>query len=277
MKRGIVVADFHAGSMYGLHPPEFVSYDGSAKPQNAGQVYLWQCWKDFIARAKKFHPAFVIVNGDCVEGPQRKSNGFEVSLPSPDDQVSACIGVLNELKAVTGNVPWFFTMGTPYHVGEWGSAEENIARALEARAYPSIGVGRFCREALWLAVEGVILEAAHHIGGASGFYRLTAIDREGQWSAMAAKASKGVPRADLLIRSHVHFYAYGEHASKQMLTTPCWKLADRYSRRSSLHRFHPDIGGILLEVDGSAKKRGEAPVSVHKELYDLPPVGVVNL
>ena len=277
-KRIVVVSDLHAGSMYGLMPHAFDTYDGVTKPQNAGQEYLWKCWEDFCWRTSQFDPDAVIVNGDCIEGPQRKSNGFEVSLPSQDDQVDAAIKSLEALRARTERAKWYFTMGTPYHVGEWGGAEEAIARALRGESYPSVGVGKYCREALWLDAEGVVLEVAHHIGGASGFYRLTALDREGQWSAMAAKdASKGVPKADLLIRSHVHFFGVGEHASKQMLTTPCWKLADRYSRKGSMHRFHPDIGGVFIEIDGEGKQRGEAPCRIRKELYSLPPVPVVKL
>src|SRR6266446_4517300 len=34
------------GSVYGLLPPDFVGSDGSEKPQNEGQKYLWECWQD---------------------------------------------------------------------------------------------------------------------------------------------------------------------------------------------------------------------------------------
>lgn len=127
-------------------------------------------------------------------------------------------------------------------------------------------------------LEGVIVEFAHHLGGASGFYRMTALDREGQWSAMAAKdPSKGIPKADLLIRHHVHFFGNVEHESKQITAVPCWKLQDDYAAKGGLHRFHPTIGGVLLEVDGERKKDGENPCRITVRKYSLPPVPIVVL
>lgn len=277
-KRGAVVSDLHSGSMFAALPPDFITYDGMVKPWNPAMEYLWKCWDDFTWRAHLYDPDFVIVNGDCIEGPQTKSKGYEVSLPSLEDQVAACIGQLRLLKERCPRAKWYFTQGTPYHVGEWNGAEEGIAVALGGEAYPSVGAGKHCREVLWLHTDGVVIEAAHHLGGASGFYRLTGLDREAQWSAMAAKdQTKGVPKSDLLIRSHVHFFGLGEHASKMIVTTPCWKLGDRHSRKGGVHRFHPDIGGIFVEADGEAKKRGEAPCRVVKELYSLPPIRLTEL
>lgn len=278
-KRGIVVSDLHCGSIYGLLPPGMDTFEGQPRPMNPGQEYLWACWKDFAERARAAQPSFVIVNGDSVDGNQWRNAGSEISLIDHRDQRRAAIMVLQHLqRRLQGKVKWYFTQGTPYHVGQFGDAEEDIAEALGAERYGSVGTGQLCREALWLDVDGVILEACHHISVSSGFYRLTAIDREGQWSALSAKdASKGVPKADCLIRSHVHYFSYGEHASKQMLTTPCWELQTRYMRKNSLHRMHPDIGGIILDIDARAKKRGEAPVRVTKELYALPPVPVTTL
>lgn len=278
MKTGVVVSDLHCGSIYGLLPPGFKAFDGTARQQNTGQEYLWRCWLDFVDRARAAKPSFVIVNGDCVDGPQRRNEGSELALVSPSDQSQAAIETLVVLRKKTPGAKWFFTQGTPYHVGNWGAAEEEIARGLDAEAYPSVGTGIRCREVLWLEADGVLLEAAHHISVATGFYRLTPLDREAQWSALTGKdASKGIPKADLLIRSHVHFFSYGEHASKQILTTPAWQLQTRYMRKNSVHRMHPDIGGVILELEGSLKKKGEAPVNVRKELYTLPSAPVVKL
>jgi hypothetical protein len=111
-----------------------------------------------------------------------------------------------------------------------------------------------------------------------GFYRATAMDREMQWSAMTGKDDrKGMPKADFLIRSHVHFFLGLEHSSKQGVITPCWQLQTKFMRKNSVSRMLPDIGGLLLEVDGQAKERGEAPCRVLKELYRLPPVPVTSL
>ena len=39
--------------MYGMLPPDFVSSDGSEKPQNPGQKYLWECWQDMKRKASE--------------------------------------------------------------------------------------------------------------------------------------------------------------------------------------------------------------------------------
>lgn len=278
MKRGTVVSDLHCGSIYGLLPPGFHDFKGKECRLNAGQEYLWECWIDFAKRAQAHKPDFVIINGDVIDGPQKKNHGSELDLPAHRDQQLAAVQVLKELRNRLPKAKFYFTQGTPYHVGHFGGAEESIATALEAEQYQSIGTGYLCREILWLAVEGVVIEAAHHISVSSGFYRLTALDREMQWSALTGKdATKGVPKVDLVVRSHVHYFSKAEHASKQGVTTPCWQLQTRYMRKNSTSRMLPDIGGLLLEVDGTAKKRGEAPVRIIKELYTLPAVTVTEL
>lgn len=279
MKSGIIVSDVHAGSIYGMLPPDFTTFEGVERPQNVGQKYLWDCWLHFCGWAKEQRPDFVIVNGDVVDGPQRKNQGAELSLPAPQDQVDAAIRTLLVLRSAVGErCKWYFTQGTPYHVGDFGASEESVALALGGTPYQSLGTGKLCREILWLETEGVVVEASHHISTTTGFYRLTALDREGQWSAIAGKdATKGIPKADVLIRSHVHHFARGEHASKDMFSTPCWQLQTRFMRKNSNHRMHPDIGGILITLDGEAKERGENPCRVTKKLYRLPAVITTKL
>jgi hypothetical protein len=279
MKRGVFIGDEHCGSMYGLLPPAFETYDGGVKVWNPAQEYLWKCWEDFAWRVEKFDPDFIVNNGDAIEGPQRKTNGFEVSLISQDDQCKAAVTALQLLKSRCPRAKWFFTAGTAYHVGDWHSAEEAIAKQVGGEAYPSVGTGKYCREVLWGNVDGVTIEVTHHPAGSStGFYRMTTLDRDGQWSAMAAKdASKGIPKADVLFRSHHHFYGVVEHDSKLIVQVPAWKLGDRHSRKLGLHRFHPSIGGVFAEFDGEAKGRGNKPCQVERVLYSLPPVKIVEI
>ena len=279
MKKGAIISDLHSGSIYGLLPPNFETFEGMTRSQNVGQRFLWDCWMDYAERINRFDPDFIIVNGDCVDGRQPKNYGSELALPAWQDQRDAAVVCLQEIKRrVRPDCKWYFTMGTSYHVGHFGAAEEDIARALGGERYASVGTGKLCREILWLRAEGVVIEAAHHISVSSGFYRLTALDREMQWSALTAKdASQGVPKVDLVVRSHVHYFSMGEHASKQGITTPCWQLQTRYMRKYSTTRMLPNIGGLRIEIDGDAKKRGEAPCKIIKEMYSLPPMIPTNL
>lgn len=278
MKRLAVVSDLQCGSIFGMLPPEFITAEGIPKIQNAGQVYLWECWLDFGQRLKEFKPDAIIFNGDANDGRQRKNEGVELSLNLISDQIRAAVHCLKVLKKAAPNAKWYFTRGTAYHVGQAGQDEEEIAKQMGAEKYPSVGTGVYVREVLWLDVEGVIIEASHHIGVSQGFYRLTQLDKEMQWSAMAAKDnSKGVPRADLLIRSHVHNFQNAEHASKQGIVTPCWQLQTSFMRKNSTYRMLPDIGGVFIEINGEAKQRGKPPCRILKELYPLPGISVAKL
>lgn len=278
-KRVVIISDTHFGSAGALLPPKFQTSENIVQPLNIGQQYLWKCWVDFCERVKDFKPDAVIHDGDAVEGTQPKEGGMGLSLRLMTDQKHAAVEGFNILKdACPKGTPFFFVQGTKYHVGENGDAEEEIAGLLGAREYPSIGSGRLVKEVLWLDVDGVIIEVSHSIGGNSGFYRTTALDREMQWSALSAKdRSKGVPKSDLVVRAHLHYFMVAEHASKQGLIVPCWQLQTKYARKASVHRMHPDIGGIFVYVDAKAKKRGEPPCRIIKQLYDLPPVPITKL
>lgn len=278
MKRIAVVSDLQCGSLFGMLPPNFMTSEGVRKLQNPGQQYLWRCWMDFADRLAEFKPHALIFNGDAVDGRQEAQRGTELSLPLIFDQTQAAVQCLQVLKKKAPGMKWYFTQGTEYHVGKAAEHEEQIAKDLNGQKYQSIGTGVYVREVLWLDIEGVIIEASHHIAPTSGFYRLTPLDREMQWSAMAAKdKTKGVPKADLLIRSHVHNFHAAEHGSKQGLVTPSWQLQTRFMRKNSVYRMLPDIGGVFIEIDGEQKKRGRPPCRIIKELYPLPEVGVTEL
>lgn len=277
MKRIAVVGDGHSGSIYGLHPPNFVSIDDRDIPQNAGQRYTWECWKDYWGKAKERKVDIIIYNGDAIDGKQQAQHATECNLSGLVDQKNAAIACLEYAKKQCPQARWYFVQGTEYHEGKGAEALEDIASAIGGTAYRGAGPGRLTREVLDLDVEGVLLNFAHHISPTSGFYRATSADREGQWSAMSAKdAGKGVPKADGLFRNHVHYFVHVEHASKHIVVVPCWQLQTRFMRKNSVYRMLPDIGGVFATVDGRKKEHGEDPLLIEKELYKLPPAPVTK-
>jgi len=274
MKRVVVVSDLHVGSIYGLLPPDFTTSEGIVKVLNAGQQYLWECWEDFCARARQFKPDVIVMNGDAIEGDQRAQKKVEISLPLMTDQKAAAVETLGGLPKVPH---FYFVAGTPYHVALGAEWEEDVAITFGGSHYAGAGFGRRVREVLDLELEGVILNFAHHISGGSGIYRATAADKEGQWSAMTAKdATKGIPKADVVVRSHVHNFVHVEHASKHIIQTPCWQLQTSYARKKSVYRMIPDIGGIFLEVNPKRAGKYDDPVKLIKHLYPLPPAPIVR-
>lgn len=273
----LVVSDLHCGSIYGMLPPGFKTSDGKILGQNSGQKYLWKCWQELSAKVARLPIAAVVINGDIVDGRQQAQRGTELALPLVEDQSAAAeIVLLNLISGLPKKPKLYFTQGTEFHDQRAGREVEVVARAMGAIPYSGAGTGRYCREVLDLEVDGVVINFAHGISVAGGLYRATAPDREGVWSALAGKEGK-LPRADAVIRSHAHHFVHVEHQSKHIAITPCWQLQTRYMRRHSVYRMLPDIGALILWIDGAAKRNGGDGVFIEKILWPLPPIGTVKL
>lgn len=271
-----VVSDIHCGSLYGLLPPDFVTSDDRLVSQNPGQAYLWKCWQDWSEQAAKSNPSAIIANGDMIDGMQQAQKGTELCLPMLSDQSAAAAECLRYLLKACGNPPLFIVAGTEYHSQPAAREEEIIAAELGAVRYRGVGTGRYIREVLDLDVDGVVINAAHHIGVSGGIYRGTSIDREALFSALAGREGRA-NRCDVLVRSHCHYFLHEELPHRHAVITPCWQLQTRFMRKRSVYRMLPDIGGIILWIDGEAKKDGSDPVTIQKELYSLPKPPVTRL
>jgi len=259
--RILVVSDLHVGSVYGLLPPGYRDSRGNEVKQNVGQRYLWGCWLDLAAHVKRVKPDVVVVNGDLVDG-----RYGELCLQSPVDQAEACLQALQTLGC--RGAKWFFIQGTEFHDAAVGREVEAVASRLGV-PFEGLGAGVYTREVLDLECDGAVVNFSHGVSVGAGLYRAVAIDREALWSALAGKAGS-LPRADVVVRSHAHYFVHVEHASKHAVVTPCWQLQTRFMRRKSVYRMVPDIGAVLINVASSR-------VEVQKRLYPLPPLQPVSL
>lgn len=276
-KRIAVVSDLHVGSIYGLLPPGLESSDGRVISSNIGQDHLWNCWVDAAGWLKRQGRIdAVVLNGDGIDGSQRAQRGSELCLPMMEDQAEGCYRAVDYLLGLLGRPKVYAVQGTEYHDAKAGREMEVVGHRLGAVRYSGLGTGRYSREVLNLEVDGVILNFAHGISVAGGLYRATPPDREGVWSALAGKAGK-MPKADCVVRSHGHSFVHVEHASKHIVVSPCWQLQTRYMRRHSVYRTVPDIGVLLITVDGEAKRQRGDPCRIEKRLYDLPPIKAARL
>lgn len=274
----LVVNDLHVGSVYGLLPPNFKSSSGAVIGQNPGQKHLWRCWKELARRVSKIKISAVVVNGDAIDGPQVKSRGQESCLPDLNDQERAAVDVLQYLfdKLAEGpsgkNFERYFVQGTEYHDGRGAENFENVARELKGEKYRGLGTGVHSKEVLDLEIEGVVINFAHHVGGGGGgITRGNALDKEMIMSALAGKLGK-FPKADCLVRAHMHFFCHVEHGSKHGAIAPAWQLQTRFMRHRSVYQMVPDIGALLLHISPEKKAAGFDPVQIQKLLFPLPPI-----
>lgn len=270
----LILNDLHAGSVFGMLPPNFKTSDSGTKGQNPGQKHMWGHWIALSKMMSKTKLDAIVINGDAIDGPQVKSRGQECSLTDLNDQERAAIETLDVMIArvaegPSGKIPLYFVQGTEYHDGRGAENFENIAQKMGGIKYEGLGTGRYSHEVLDLDFDGVVLNIAHHVGGGGGITRGNALDKEMIMSALAGKMGK-FPKADCLIRAHMHFFCHIEHGSKHGVIAPCWQLQTRFMRHRSVYAMVPDVGAIVIHIDPEAKKKGLDPIRVQKFLFSLP-------
>jgi len=218
----------------------------------------------------------LIVNGDSIDGEQRRNRGTELSFNRIEDQAEAAVTCLKHLIETAKIPKVYIVSGTPYHDSDAGREAENVAQRINAERYPGLGAGRYCRDMLDLDVDGVVLNIQHGLPTSGALYRGVAPDREALWSALAGKEGKAA-KADCIIRGHVHTYVHVEHPTKHAVISPAWQLQTPYMRKTSAYRMIPDIGYVVIIIDGEAKKCKQDPIQISKKLYPLPEPKVTKL
>ena len=271
------VGDMHAGSGFGLLPKDFTTRAGNRVEQNAGQAYLHRCWVHMCQRYREIAPDILVVMGDEIDGRQPLQRGTELCLPLLADQRDAAQQYLEMLISACPARPEIYVVqGTEYHDGKAADDVESLAKEIGAEEYFGLGTGRYSREVLDLELPGgVVINYAHHIGAMSGLYRATAPDKEALWSALAGKEGKA-PKADCLVRGHIHCFVHIEYPTKHIVVNPCFQLQTRFMRKRSVYRMIPDLGSTWLRVHPEAKEAGEDPIIVRKVDYKLPPYVTVK-
>lgn len=188
---------------------------------------------------RKWHePDILLVNGDCIEGRQKKSGGAELITNDRNVQSEIALCCLKEWNAKQ----ILMTYGTDYHCSETGEDfEYNIAKQLDAKIE-----GR-----LFFEVEGLTIDARHKVGRSIIPHgRATPLLREMMWNMLEA-AEKEEPRANILIRSHVHYHIWVEQVKRVMFSTPALQLSrGRFGSRECTGETH--WGAIRLTLkDGN--------------------------
>jgi hypothetical protein len=261
-----VVSDLHTGSHLGLWHPSLKNPYGETANMNAGQRWLYECWRDLYKLAKQRRPSVLVVNGDLLDGEGRKSMGTEQYSTITAAQQKAAIKLLEPFADIVDEV--VVLVGTPYHDGVNGSDVEAVATALGAVPRPG-NKDWHSHENLDLDVDGVTINFNHEIAIASSFYRATPYWREMMFAAMAELAG-AYPHAKCIVRSHAHSWVHVENVSQHVIGTPCFQLQTFYMTRKSPYRMVPDIGGVFIEVDHQAHRQGHDPIRVRKWLFPLP-------
>lgn len=238
-KRVLVVADFHCGHLVGLTPPGF---DADREPQRHREFYDMRrtIWRWFKRTVTKLAPIdILIVNGDAVDGKGPASGGTEQLYADRNDQAEMAAAVIRTIDAKKVVMSY----GTSYHTGREEDWEDAVAR--------DVGAEKIGGEDT-IDVNGLLINYRHHIGRSSIPHgRHTASAKERLWNVLWAERDE-YPKADVLIRSHVHYFGFCGGQDWLALTTPALQgYGTKYGGRRMTGTV--DIGAIVFDVT----KRGE--------------------
>ena len=251
-KTVLVLSDLHVGHRLGVCPPQFIDSDGGTYKANRVQKALFEAWYEVVKAWPK--PDILVINGEPIDGQQPKDQGIEAWTTDYGDQMKASI----QLVKMFGAKKIYLTRGSNYHVNLGGkSIEELYGERVRAEEVD----GRFVSPELFLEVDGVTFNFAHHIAGSlSGWmYRSTPPAKE----MMLAQLNQSHKWPfDILIRSHNHYYWAIESASKLAMLTPAWQLQTWYGLRRTSAGSIPDIGAVRFKV-------GEGRYAYEKMLFKL--------
>lgn len=214
--------------------------------------------------AKEIPPLdLLILNGDIIDGKQRKVKGLYICEPNIQFQMFAALELLEPfLKRVRRGGEIYCTEGTTYHEGEGAKWCNQLAKDIEA---VPMAENQHCWDWLLLDVQGKHFDVAHHQSAAI-VYKSSIQEREMNWSEMHKSP------ADILMRSHNHYFSWIEIPREErvqfFLSTPPWQLQSHYVRTSYSPnmKFTTQLGMVVITID----RRGE--LDKKRFLFPHPPM-----
>jgi len=245
MKRGLVVSDLHVGSQFGIMPEvgvveNIVTGEEEEIKPNKGQEYLLERWNAMLDTVGRVD--FCVVNGDCCDGPQKKSDGLYLRTTNLDAQVSWASSLLKQIKTKV----FYVTLGSRYHIQEQQPLDRLVAEKIGAKKY-GMDILQHLKD------EDVRIHYCHYVGGTRSvwMYATSPIARD----LVLLKLNEDVKRygkVKLCVRSHRHWLV-GSFFSRQIgIVTPGWQLTTPHWKRFG-GITPPDIGWVTINVEDNGK------------------------
>jgi hypothetical protein len=245
-KVGIAIADFHCGHRSGLTPSNYhyrviESGTGTISEHKRDkfakiQKEIWNWFKNEIKDIKRHYGGldFALIGGDCIDGRGEKSGSTELITVDRDEQCDMAIEVIKTINAKSISIVY----GTPYHSGTYEDLEDTIAAKVGAK---SIGSQEF------VEINGVLFDLKHHIGGSSVPYgRMTPVAKE-RLQNVLWNIHGEQPKADIIVRAHVHKYAYCGDSDWLAMTLPGMQaMGSKYGARRCSTTI--DIGFVIFTI-----------------------------
>jgi hypothetical protein len=178
-------------------------------------------------------------NGDHFDGRGEKSGGTELLADS--SWLNQIANAEECIRAVqfTGTPKRVMSRGTPYHVG-WDADYEDMLAA---------NLGATIKDHPFFTFGGVTFDMKHKVGSSSIPHgRGTPISRERLWNLLWAEMGEQ-PKAQVVIRSHVHYFSFVGGNGWLGMTTPALQAAGtKYGGRQCSGTV--DWGVTVFECEG---------------------------
>ena len=196
--RLLILSDGHSGHLAGLTHPDF---DFSRKPNPGTNRYkLWsvrrQLWRWYERTIKELQPIdHLIYNGDAIDGKGKRSGSTELVMPDRNEQCDNAAATIELVGA--RNI--LMSFGSPYHTGYDEDWEVQIANKVGALKIGGEDTAN---------IDGLLINYRHHISSSSVPYGgFTPLAKAQLWNLLWSQHDE-YPKADIIIRSHVHTYLY---------------------------------------------------------------------
>jgi len=259
----LIVSDIHNGSSTAICSPEPEIIDlGTTYKPNKLQKALFQAWvectDDLIQK-----PTLLLVNGEPCDGGNRKQLGQQSWTTNFNDQLNDTVRLLKKIP----HENLMFVRGSGYHVTVDGTNfEEVIADKMGATNYKAFGGSGLTDYYALVEINGKLFNFTHHIGfNKWAAYRTTALARE--MAGMVFERDK-MGKADVIVRSHVHYFVHIEFVHTHGFTTPAWKFPDGHLFRGGTAGTTPDIGMVEVIIEPN----GDLFVEKHIMELDIKPL-----
>ncbi len=239
MKSLLVLSDIHCGHRLAVSPLSFTDSQDATYKANKVPRALFEAWSEVVKSWPK--PDILVVNGEPIDGQQPKDKGVEAWTTNYLDQIDASV----QLVKMFGAKKIIVTRGSNYHVEQGGvSIEEIFGQRVGAEKVD----GRFVSPELFLDVEDITMNFAHHVAGSfSGWvYRSTPAAKEMMLLTLIQERKWPF---DVLVRSHNHYFWAVQSTSKMAVLTPCWQLQNWFALRKTTAGTVPDIGAVRFLID----------------------------
>ncbi len=254
----LIGSDFHDGSATAIctHEPEISDLGTTYKP-NKLQQELYNAYIDCIDDLVQ-KPDLFVVNGEPCDGANKKQLGIQSWTTNINDQINDAVKLLK----LVPHDNLLFVRGSGYHVTQDGTNfEEIIADKMNARNYKAYGGSGKTDYFALVEINGKLFNFTHHVGfNKWAAYRTTALARE--MAGMVFERDK-MGKADVIVRSHVHYFVHIEFTHTHGFTTPAWKFPDGHLFRGGTAGTTPDIGMVEVIVEPNGK------IIVEKHIQEL--------